>query len=126
MTAPTAALAEALDMIHGGPAPWPGGMTSEECAAAILAALPPMAWDDLSYSAGLEDGQHEGRLENAAEIARLNETLNSEIAECVRLRAIEEAARALERHGFLDLVSHTSEEGWEAATALRAALEAER
>jgi hypothetical protein len=46
--------------------------------------------------------------------------------ETIRLRAIEETARALERHGFLDLVSHTSEEGWEAATALRAALRGER
>jgi hypothetical protein len=83
-------------------------------AAAILAALdatPAMLWDDLSYQAGLEDG----RTEYEVEIARLNETLNSEIAECVRLRAIEEAARAVvEYYG-------PYYEG-DAAEALRAAL----
>jgi len=31
-----AALAAALRDIHPGPRPWPGGMTSIECAAAIL------------------------------------------------------------------------------------------
>jgi hypothetical protein len=58
-------------------------------------------------------------IDQEVEIARLNETLNSEIAECVRLRAIEEAARALcQTYG-------PYYEG-DAAEALRAALGSER
>ena len=36
---------------------------------------------------------HDQHAHCAAEIARLRESLNSEIAECIRLRKIEEAAR---------------------------------
>ncbi len=108
-----AALAEAL---HGAQAGCPDNPTydcvHERQAAAILAALPP-DW----CGHGLARELDLVRRLAAAEYQR--DTLDA------RLRKIEEAARALDRHGFLDLVSHTSEEGWEAAASLRAALEAD-
>jgi len=112
MTDRIAALAKALRAIHPGPAPWPGAMTSDEMAAAVIAVLPP-DWC----------GHDPGLFPFAGRFAALE-------AEIARLRKIEEAARESIAAIDADLYREGTPEDWwkrEAAlAALRAALEDER
>jgi len=71
-----AALAAALRDIHPGPRPWPGGMTSIECAAAILGPRGVFLPD--GHPLGVEEAIAQGQARIAALNARIVD-LNAEV-----------------------------------------------